>query len=74
MRPGRFEIWAMVEARFGLDGGAMFAGDLFPTTSLLRLPWTMGYDLSPLEILEETRRLLEESHHQGTWLRLEPLP
>lgn len=52
----------------------VFCGDLFPTRSHLRLPWTMGYDLSPLDILEEKRTLLEESHDRGTWLWLEHDP
>ncbi len=52
----------------------VFCGDIFPTRSHLRLPWTMGYDLSPLDILEEKRALLEESHTRGTWLWLEHDP
>ncbi len=60
----------------GTDGGAdlVYCGDLFPTRSHLALPWTMAYDLFPLQTLEAKRALLTESSEHGTWLALEHDP
>lgn len=38
-----------------------YCGDLIPTSSHIPLPWVMGYDLYPLEIMEEKRKLLERA-------------
>ncbi len=51
-----------------------YGGDLFPTRSHLRIPWNMGYDLNPLTVMEEKRRLLEEADRGGHWLMLEHDP
>jgi glyoxylase-like metal-dependent hydrolase (beta-lactamase superfamily II) len=52
----------------------LYCGDLFPTRSHLRIPWNMGYDLAPLTIVDEKRRLLEEADRGGHWLMLEHDP
>ncbi|MBI4052028.1 MAG: hypothetical protein HY400_05940 [Elusimicrobia bacterium] len=42
-------------------------GDLIPTKSHVSLPWIMGYDLFPLDTLEEKRRLLKLAEERR-WL------
>ncbi len=54
-----------------ISGGGetmVFLGDTVPTTSHLRLPYIMGYDLRPLETLEEKKRLLHDAADGGWWL------
>ncbi len=46
----------------------MFVGDLFPTSSHLRVPWLMAYDLEPLKTIDEKKRILEWCRGRGTWL------
>ncbi|UCH10324.1 MAG: MBL fold metallo-hydrolase [Fidelibacterota bacterium] len=46
----------------------VFLGDTVPTTTHLRLPFIMGYDLRPLETLEEKKRLLGQAAEEGWWL------
>lgn len=41
--------------------------DLIPTTAHLPLPWIMGYDLYPLETLENKKRLLPQAVKEN-WL------
>ncbi|MCH7521578.1 MAG: MBL fold metallo-hydrolase, partial [Candidatus Marinimicrobia bacterium] len=51
------------------DGQTMvFLGDTIPTTTHLRLPFIMGYDLRPLETLQEKQRLLAQAAEEGWWL------
>lgn len=55
-----------------LDGGhedarAIFLADLVPTTAHLPGPWIMGYDLFPLQTLENKKRWLQEAA-VGGWL------
>jgi glyoxylase-like metal-dependent hydrolase (beta-lactamase superfamily II) len=42
------------------DGGskAMYLGDLIPTTSHIKIPYIMGYDLFPLDILVKKKEIL----------------
>ena len=72
MHLGRFEIWAPLDLLQG--SGPVRPGIIFPRRSHLRLPWAIGYDQYPLDILEEKRALLEESHGRATWLWLEHDP
>lgn len=51
-----------------------FAADLLPTTAHVRTAWTMAYDLHPLDILEEKRRLLTEAAKEGWIIILEHDP
>lgn len=46
----------------------VFMGDTVPTATHLRLPFIMGYDLRPLETLEEKKRLLARAADEGWWL------
>ena len=47
---------------------AVFVGDTIPTTTHLRLPFIMGFDLRPLETLAEKQRLLAQAAAEGWWL------
>jgi glyoxylase-like metal-dependent hydrolase (beta-lactamase superfamily II) len=38
-----------------------YCGDLIPTATHIPLPWVMGYDLYPLEIMAEKKKLLEQA-------------
>ncbi len=46
---------------------AVFLGDLIATTGHVRLPYVMGYDLFPLEVMEKKRRLLDVALREN-WL------
>lgn len=37
---------------------AMYLGDFIPTTSHLKIPYTMGYDLYPLDLIEKKKNIL----------------
>lgn len=45
----------------------VYCGDLIPTAAHVRMPWIMGYDLQPLVILDEKRKLLSEAAEKG-WI------
>jgi glyoxylase-like metal-dependent hydrolase (beta-lactamase superfamily II) len=40
------------------DARALYGADMVPTRAHVRMPWIMGYDLRPLDMLDEKRRLL----------------
>ncbi len=40
------------------DDALMFTGDVIPTSSHLRVPWVMAYDLEPLKTIDEKKRIL----------------
>jgi glyoxylase-like metal-dependent hydrolase (beta-lactamase superfamily II) len=44
----------------------VYCADLIPTSSHVRLAWIMGYDLHPLQIIEEKKRLLDPAA-KGNW-------
>lgn len=44
---------------------AVYWADLVPTTHHLSYPWVMGYDLYPLETLENKRHWLPRAHAEG---------
>lgn len=57
---------------FETDGFRMvFGADLIPTHAHIPLPWIMGYDLYPVDTLEEKERLLEKWAGEGWYLYLE---
>jgi glyoxylase-like metal-dependent hydrolase (beta-lactamase superfamily II) len=39
----------------------VYTSDLIPTTAHIRIPFIMGYDLQPLVIIEEKKKLLKEA-------------
>lgn len=45
----------------------LYCGDLIPMSSHIPLPYIMGYDLRPLETLEEKRKILQSSL-KGNWI------
>ena len=49
------------------DKKAVYLGDLVPTASHIPLPYIMGYDLFPLETLENKKRILNKAADEG-WL------
>lgn len=66
---GQQNIW--IES----DGlSLLYCADLIPTATHVRLPWVMGYDLSPLDIIEEKRRELTKACHQDSYLFFEHDP
>jgi glyoxylase-like metal-dependent hydrolase (beta-lactamase superfamily II) len=38
----------------------VYCADLIPMSTHVRLPWVMGYDLRPLDLIEEKRKILTE--------------
>ena len=46
----------------------MFTGDVFPTSSHLRVPWLMAYDLEPLKTMEEKNCVLGWCRERSVWL------
>ena len=46
---------------------AVFWGDLIPTSSHIATPYIMGYDLSPLETMEQKEKLVQQAI-AGKWL------
>ena len=54
-----------------LDGGpeaqGVFWADLIPTTAHVPLPWIMGYDLYPLQTLDNKKAWLPRAAAEG-WL------
>lgn len=51
-----------------------YPSDLIPTSSHLRIPWVMGYDLWPLTVMEEKKALLERAVREGWVLIFEHDP
>ena len=46
---------------------AVFLGDIIPTTTHLKLPYIMGYDLFPLDTLKAKKEILTQAAHDR-WL------
>ncbi len=51
----------------GMPFPLVYWGDLIPTTSHLKIPYIMGYDLFPLTTMAEKERLLKQALKEG-WL------
>ncbi len=47
------------------DRRALYGADMVPTRAHVRMPWIMGYDLRPIEMLEEKRALLSLCADEG---------
>ena len=52
----------------------LFCADLIPMAAHVQLPWIMGYDLRPLETLEEKRAILQSAADEEWVLFLEHDP
>lgn len=46
---------------------AMYLGDLIPTTSHIKIPYTMGYDLYPVDLVDTKKELLHTAATEN-WL------
>jgi glyoxylase-like metal-dependent hydrolase (beta-lactamase superfamily II) len=46
---------------------AMYLGDLIPTTSHIKIPYIMGYDLYPLDIIAKKKEILDMAAREN-WL------
>lgn len=59
-----------------MDGSTtlLYCGDLIPTSTHVRLPWVMGYDLEPLTLIEEKRALLTPAAAEKWFLFFEHDP
>jgi glyoxylase-like metal-dependent hydrolase (beta-lactamase superfamily II) len=58
--------------RFDAGGETIiFAADLLPTNVHLPLPWVMGYDMRPIETLNEKEAFLEETVEKKWYIYLE---
>lgn len=49
------------------DKKAIYLGDLIPTTSHIKIPYIMGYDLYPLDIVEKKKEILKQAMDEH-WL------
>ncbi len=54
-----------------LDRRALYGADMVPTAAHIRMPWIMGYDLRPIELLDEKRRILSLCADDGVALIFE---
>lgn len=52
----------------------VYCGDLIPTSTHVRLPFIMGYDLNPLLLIEEKQRLLTKAAKENWYLYFEHDP
>ncbi|HEY6866339.1 MAG TPA: MBL fold metallo-hydrolase, partial [Candidatus Eisenbacteria bacterium] len=56
-------------------GGTLYyVADLIPTSSHVRIPFVMGYDVAAIETMEEKRALLARAAEEGAWIALEHDP
>ncbi len=51
-----------------------YCGDVVPTSSHVRSAWVMGYDLNPMQLIEEKQNLLERGLQKQTFLYFEHDP
>lgn len=52
----------------------LYCGDVVPTSSHVRIPWLMGYDLHPLELMEEKKKILSQAADNSWYLFFEHDP
>jgi len=62
---GHTESQQLVKVK-GRERTLVYVADLLPTSSHLRLPWIMAYDVRPLTTLVEKKRFLDEAV-EGGW-------
>lgn len=70
---GHTESQQLVKVK-GRDRTLVYVADLLPTSSHLRLPWIMAYDVRPLTTLVEKKRFLDEAVEGGWHLFFEHDP
>jgi glyoxylase-like metal-dependent hydrolase (beta-lactamase superfamily II) len=52
----------------------LYCGDVIPTSSHVRLPWVMGYDLNPMLLIEEKEIFLNQAADEKWFLYFEHDP
>lgn len=52
----------------------LYCGDMVPTSSHVKTPWLMGYDLHPLTLMEEKQKYLSEAADHSWYLFFEHDP
>lgn len=52
----------------------LYCGDVIPTSSHVRLPWVMGYDLNPMLLIEEKEHFLNQAVDEKWYLYFEHDP
>ncbi len=52
----------------------LYCGDVIPTSSHVRLPWIMGYDLNPMLLIEEKENFLSQASDEKWFLYFEHDP
>lgn len=52
----------------------IYCGDVIPTATHVRSAWVMGYDLNPLQLMEEKKQLLNLSQNKTTYYFFEHDP
>lgn len=52
----------------------LYCGDMVPTSSHVKVPWLMGYDLQPVLLMEEKQKYLSEAADQSWYLFFEHDP
>ena len=57
-----------------VGAGAYFVADLIPTSSHVRIPYVMGYDVAAIETMEEKRAMLTRAAAEEAWVLLEHDP
>lgn len=67
--PGHTRDMALVRLDGGGDAQAVFWADLVPTAAHVSYPWIMGFDLFPIETLEQKQRWLPRAA-EGGWLSI----
>ncbi len=58
----------------GVGGVVYFVADLIPTSSHVRVPFVMGYDVAAIETMEEKRALLARAAEEKAWIAIEHDP
>lgn len=58
----------------GAEDALFYVADLIPTSSHVRIPFVMGYDMAVIETMEEKRALLDRAVRERAWVFLEHDP
>jgi len=67
--PGMQAVWIESEG-----ASACYLSDLAPTASHVPIPFIMGYDLQPLVIIDEKKKMFDEMAAKGTYAIFEHEP
>ncbi len=70
---GHTQAHQMVKITDGINT-VIYCGDVVPTSSHVRLPWIMGYDLNPLLLIEEKTKYLGQACKDNAYLFFEHDP